>query len=225
MYTPTLFKEDDLQTIADLIRDYPLGLIISSKVDFCGETVAPDEPSKVAFPEASPLPFFFINDNDNDQPTLRSHMAKANPHWEQLASVEECLVVFQGENNYVTPSWYPSKEEHHRVVPTWNYEIVQIRGKPVVHESSEWLYEQVSHATNTLERDRRQPWQVTDAPEQFVDAQLQGIVGLEVIVTDIQGKWKMSQNKSADDFEGVKRGLSDPEDYHRNIKLAEKLWS
>ena len=221
MYTPTLFKEDDLQTIADLIRDYPLGLIISSKVDLCGETATPDGPSKVAFPVVSPLPFVFIN--DNDQPTLRSHMAKANPHWEQLASVEECLVIFQGENNYVTPSWYPSKEEHHRVVPTWNYEIVQMRGKPVVYESSEWLYEQVSHATNLLERDRVKPWQVMDAPQQFVDSQLRGIVGIEVIVTDVQGKWKMSQNKSADDFEGVKRGLSDPSDPHHNAKLAKKF--
>ena len=221
MYTPTLFKEDDLQTIADLIREYPLGLIISSKVDVSSGTVAPDESSKGTFPVASPLPFFFIN--DSDQPILRSHMAKANPHWKELASLDECLVVFQGENNYVTPSWYPSKEEHHRVVPTWNYEIVQMRGKPVLHQSPEWLYKQVSHATNTLESDRIQPWQVTDAPELFVDAQLQGIVGLEVIVTDIQGKWKMSQNKSTDDFEGVKRGLSDPSDPHQNAKLAKKL--
>ena len=90
-----------------------------------------------------------------------------------------------------------------------------MRGKPVLHQSPDWLYKQVSHATNTLENDRIQPWQVTDAPEPFVDAQLQGIVGLEVIVTDIQGKWKMSQNKSTGDFEGVKRGLSDPSDPHQ----------
>jgi len=221
VYTPPLFQEDNLQKIADLIREYPLGLVISSKVDASKETASTGEVAKDAFPIASPLPFFFIN--NSDQPVLRSHMAKANPHWEQLALVEECLVVFQGENNYVTPSWYPSKEAHHRVVPTWNYEIVQMRGKPVLHESPEWLYKQVSHATNTLESDRTQPWQVTDAPEPFVDAQLRGIVGLEVIVTDIQGKWKMSQNKDADDFEGVKRGLSDPSDPHRNSKLAEKL--
>jgi len=221
VYTPTLFQEDDLQKIADLIRDYPLGLVISSKVDASKEAASTGEVAKDAFPIASPLPFFLIN--DGDRLVLRSHMAKANPHWEQLALVEECLVVFQGENNYVTPSWYPSKEEHHRVVPTWNYEIVQMRGKPVLHESPEWLYKQVSHATNTLENDRIQPWQVTDAPEPFVDAQLRGIVGLEVIVTDIQGKWKMSQNKNANDFEGVKRGLSDPSDPHQNVKLSEKL--
>ena len=221
MYTPTLFKEDDLQKIADLVRDFPLGLVISSKIDASKETKPTDVLANDPIPIASPLPFFFIN--DGNQPVLRSHMAKANPHWEQLALVEECLVVFQGENNYVTPSWYPSKEEHHRVVPTWNYEIVQMRGKPVLHESPEWLHKQVSHATNTLENDRIQPWRVTDAPEPFVDAQLQGIVGLEVIVTDIQGKWKMSQNKNANDFEGVKRGLSDPSDPHQNVKLAEKL--
>lgn len=221
MYTPTLFKEDDLQKIADLVRAYPLGLVISSEVNASKETVSPDLLAKTAFPIASPLPFFFSN--DGDRVILRSHMAKANPHWKQLALVEECLVVFQGENNYVTPSWYPSKDEHHRVVPTWNYEIVQMRGKPVLHESPEWLYKQVSHATNTLENDRIQPWQVTDAPELFVDAQLRGIVGLEVIVTDIQGKWKMSQNKNANDFEGVKRGLGDPSDPHQNVKLAEKL--
>jgi len=206
LYLPPIFKEHDRQKITDLVARYPLGLIISS-----------DE----GVPIASPLPFFFIN--DVDLPTLRSHMAKANPHWQQLALVDECLVVFQGENNYVTPSWYPSKDEHHRVVPTWNYEMVQMRGKPVLHESSEWLYGQVSHATNTLERDRTQPWQVTDAPEEFVDAQMQGIVGLEIFVTDIQGKWKMSQNKDSRDFEGVKRGLSDSEDPHQNVKLAKKL--
>ena len=221
MYTPKLFEENDLQKIADLVRDYPLGSVISSKIVASRATISTDVPVKDPVLAASPLPFFFIN--DGDQPVLRSHMAKANPHWEQLASVEECLVVFQGENNYVTPSWYPSKEEHHRVVPTWNYEIVQMRGKPVLHESPDWLYKQVSHATNTLENDRIQPWQVTDAPESFVDAQLQGIVGLEVIITDIQGKWKMSQNKTTDDFEGVKRGLSDPSDPHQNVKLAKKL--
>ena len=221
MYTPTLFKEDDLKKIANLVRDYPLGLVISSNIAASKETTSNELLVKDPVPVASPLPFFFIN--DGDRPVLRSHMAKANPHWEQLASVEECLVVFQGENNYVTPSWYPSKEEHHRVVPTWNYEIVQMRGKPVLHQSPDWLYKQVSHATNTLENDRIQPWQVTDAPEPFVDAQLQGIVGLEVIVTDIQGKWKMSQNKGTDDFEGVKRGLSDPSDPHQNAKLAKKL--
>ena len=221
MYTPKLFEENDLQKIADLVRDHPLGLVISSRIDVSRGAVYAGAPTSDAAPIASPLPFFFIN--DGNQPVLRSHMAKANPHWEQLASVEECLVVFQGENNYVTPSWYPSKEEHHRVVPTWNYEIVQMRGKPVLHESPEWLYKQVSHATNTLENDRIQPWQVTDAPEPFVDAQLRGIVGLEVIVTDIQGKWKMSQNKSTGDFEGVKRGLSDPSDPHQNAKLAKKL--
>ena len=221
MYTPTFFKEDDLQKIADLVRDFPLGLVISSKIAASKEVVFESELANGACPLASPLPFFFIN--DGAQPVLRSHMAKANPHWEQLALIEECLVVFQGENNYVTPSWYPSKEEHHRVVPTWNYEMVQMRGKPVLHESPEWLYKQVSHATNMLENDRIQPWQVTDAPEPFVDAQLRGIVGLEVIVTDIQGKWKMSQNKNVNDFEGVKRGLSDPSDPHQNVKLAEKL--
>ena len=221
MYTPKLFEENDLQKIADLVRDFPLGLVISSKIDASKETKPTDVLVNDPIPIASPLPFFFIN--DGDRPVLRSHMAIANPHWEQLALVEECLVVFQGENNYVTPSWYPSKEEHHRVVPTWNYEIVQMRGKPVLHESPEWLYKQVSHATNMLEKDRIQPWQVTDAPKPFVDAQLQGIIGLEVIVTDIQGKWKMSQNKNANDFEGVKRGLSDPSDPHQNVKLAEKL--
>ena len=100
--------------------------------------------------------------------------------------------------------------------------MVQVRGKSVLHEPSEWLYGQVTHATNALERDRIQPWQVTDAPAQFVDSQLRGIVGSEITVTDIQGKWKMSQNKNADDYAGVKRGLSDPEDPHRNPELAKR---
>lgn len=135
-----------------MVRDHPLGLVISSKIDAAEEATSNEVPAKGPVPLASPPPLFFIN--DGDQPILRSHIAKANPHWEQLVSVEEFLVVFQGENNEVTLSWYPSKEEHHRAVPTWSYEIVQMRGTPVLQESPDWRYKQVSRAANTLERDR-----------------------------------------------------------------------
>lgn len=221
MYIPPIFKEDDLQKIADLVRDHPLGLVVSSNMFTSDGVVSHDPPGQGVVPIASPLPFFFTN--DGDQPLLRSHMARANPHWEQLSRVDECLVVFQGENNYVSPSWYPSKDEHHRVVPTWNYEMVQMRGRPVLRESSDWLHEQVNHATNMFERNRAEPWHVTDAPDQFVDSQLRGIIGLEIVVTDIQAKWKMSQNKNKEDYEGVKRGLCDARDPHQNVKMAKKF--
>lgn len=147
-------------------------------------------------------------------------MAKANPHWKDLVNLKECLVVFQGVEGYVTPDWYPSKKTTHKVVPTWNYEMVQVRGVPNVIESTAWLKEQVSCMTHAMEQKRPKPWQVADAPVDFIDTQLKAIVGLEIEITEIKGKWKMSQNRSSEDAKGVVAGLSDPDDPHANLAMA-----
>ena len=204
MYIPSAFSETDVQTLLEFIKRYPLGLLISF-----GQSGL----------LASPIPFLY-RDN-NGRPMLVSHLARANPHWKDLLGLKECLVVFQGIDGYVTPSWYPSKQTTHKVVPTWNYEMVQIKGVPKVVESADWLRSLVGDLTDSMEATRKSPWRVDDAPSDFIDSQLRAIVGLEIDITAIQGKWKMSQNRPTDDAKGVVKGLSDPHDPHTNLALAQ----
>lgn len=204
MYIPSAFSETDVQMLLEFIKRYPLGLLISF-----GQSGL----------LASPIPFLYRE--NNGRPMLVSHLARANPHWKDLLGLKECLVVFQGIDGYVTPSWYPSKQTTHKVVPTWNYEMVQIKGVPKVVESTDWLRGLVGDLTDSMEATRKSPWRVDDAPSDFIDSQLRAIVGLEIDITAIQGKWKMSQNRPTDDAKGVVRGLSDPHDPHTNLALAQ----
>lgn len=204
MYVPASFSETDPEILADLIRRYPLGMLITA-----GSSGL----------LASPLPFHYRL--KEGKPTLVAHLARANPHWKDLVDLKECLVVFQGADNYVSPNWYPSKQSTHQVVPTWNYEMVQARGIPTVIESADWLRNQVGDMTDAMERARSAPWKVDDAPADYVATQLKAIVGLEIEITAIQGKWKMSQNRSAADAQGVVHGLSDPSDPHANARVAD----
>lgn len=203
MYVPGTFAETDIQTITGLIEQYPLGLLVSSGVSGL---------------RASPLPFLYRT--KNGQPTLISHLAKANTHWKDLLDLKACLVIFQGAGNYVTPAWYPSKQTTHKVVPTWNYEMVQVVGVPKVIESSDWLKDQVTEMTASMEAVRSNPWSVSDAPEDFIETQLKAIVGLEIAITEIKGKWKMSQNRTVEDAQGVAQGMSASDDPHANPIVA-----
>ena len=203
MYVPASFSETDPEVLADLIRRHPLGMLITTG------------PSGLL---ASPVPFLYRM--KDGQSVLVAHLARANPHWRDLAAVDECLVVFQGADNYVSPNWYPSKRSTHKVVPTWNYEMVQVRGRPVVIDSSDWLKGQVTEVTDMMERPRATPWTVADAPEEFIDTQLKAIVGIEIAINQIHGKWKMSQNRSADDAQGVVAGLSNRDDPHANPEVG-----
>ena len=204
MYIPSAFSETDVQTLLEFIKRYPLGLLISF-----GQSGL----------LASPIPFLYRE--NNGRPMLVCHLARANPHWKDLLDLKECLVVFQGIDGYVTPSWYPSKQTTHKVVPTWNYEMVQIKGVPKVVESTDWLRGLVGDLTDSMEATRKSPWRVDDAPSDFIDSQLRAIVGLEIDITAIQGKWKMSQNRPTDDAKGVVKGLSDLHDPHTNLALAQ----
>ncbi len=203
MYVPATFSETRPERLADLIRRYPLGMLITAG------------PSGLL---ASPVPFVFRE--TEGQPTLVAHLARANPHWKDLIDLKECLVVFQGADNYVSPDWYPSKQITHKVVPTWNYEMVQVRGTPKVIDAADWVRKQAGELTDTMEQARSKPWKVDDAPADFVAAQLTAVVGLEIKITAIQGKWKMSQNRSADDARGVVAGLSNADDPHANPTVA-----
>ena len=207
MYNPATFSEKDESVIADLIKRYPLGALITSG------------PSGL---KASQIPFFF---RPNGERTLVAHLARANDHWKDLAETSDCLVVFQGAENYVTPSWYPSKKETGKVVPTWNYETFQVRGVPRVIHDTVWLKELVTDLTHRMESKRPEPWAVADAPEKFIEAQLKAIVGLEITVTEVTGKWKMSQNRSRPDALGVAAGLANTDDPHHNLLAADKVRS
>ena len=203
MYVPASFSETEPEILVDLIRRYPLGMLITTG------------PSGLL---ASPVPFLYRL--EEGQLTLVAHLARANPHWKDLVDLEECLVVFQGADNYVSPGWYPSKQIHHKVVPTWNYEMVQVRGTPKIIEAADWLRNQVGELTDRMEQPRSAPWRVDDAPADYIAAQLKAIVGLEITVTAMRGKWKMSQNRSTEDARGVSTGLSDPDDPHANPTVS-----
>jgi transcriptional regulator len=187
MYQPAAFREDRRDVQYKLIRAHPLGLLITAGA---GGLMA------------NPIPFLL-----DDTATLRAHIARPNPQCQELAQVGECLVVFQGPQEYVTPSWYPSKLEHGRVVPTWNYATVHVWGRPRLIEDANWLRRQLDDLTRMKESPREKPWATTDAPPAFMATQMRGIVGVEIPISRIEGKWKVSQNRPEPDRAGVLAGL------------------
>jgi transcriptional regulator len=191
MYQPPHFREDRIEVQHALIRAQSLGLLITAGRDGL---------------QANPLPFL-IDAGGSERGTLRAHLARANPQWLELAAVDECLVVFQGPQQYISPSLYATKREHGKVVPTWNYITVHAWGRPQVIDDVAWLRRQVNDLTLHKEGSRPAPWYVSDAPEPFVAAQLKGIVGIEIPIARIEGKWKVSQNRPAGDQAGVIAGL------------------
>lgn len=192
MYQPPLFREERLDVLHGAMRADPFGLIVS---------VGPD-----GEPVANAVPWL-LDAGTGGKGTLRGHLARANPHWKLLAGGGRVLVVFQGPMSYVTPSWYESKKEHGKVVPTWNYVMVQARGRATVHEDADWLRDQVGSLTERHEAGRADPWAVSDAPDAFIASQLKAIVGVEIVIDSLEGKWKVSQNRPLPDRISVAAGL------------------
>ncbi len=193
MYQPPHFREDRIDVQHALIRAHPLGLLVTAGP---GGLVA------------NPIPFLLDADGEGNG-TLLGHLARANGQLAELASGTECLVVFQGPQAYVTPSWYATKRDTGKVVPTWNYIMAQVRGRPRVIDDIGWLRAQVDRLTVAHEGARAAPWAVEDAPPAFVAGQLKGIVGVEIPIERIEAKWKMSQNRSEADRAGVASGYED----------------
>ncbi|MBD2747236.1 FMN-binding negative transcriptional regulator [Microvirga sp. BT688] len=196
MYQPPHFREDNREVQHALIRAHPLGLLVT--LGSVGLV-------------ANPIPFV-LDASASPHGILKAHLSRANTQWQDFDASQDALVVFQGPETYITRSWYAAKREHGKVVPTWNYAIVQAYGRMRVIDDPDWLLRQITAMTEVQEVARPEPWNVGDAPAPFVAAQLKGIVGIEIEITRIEGKWKVSQNRSDADRQGVAEGLRLGED-------------
>ena len=192
MYLPTHFEEKRPELLHELVRTHPLGLLV---------TLADGGL------QANSIPFFLDAAPAGGPGVLRAHVARANPLWRDVRTDVEALVVFQGPQAYVSPGWYPSKAEHGKVVPTWNYVMVQARGTLRAIDDAAWVRAFVTRLTNHHEAALPRPWAVTDAPADFIDTMTRAIVGIEITLSALTGKWKVSQNRSAADRAGVASGL------------------
>lgn len=188
MYLPSHFEQTDAAALHALVREHPLAALVSTGPD--GLT-------------ADHLPLEF----DAASATLRGHVARANPLWRHAAG-QPVLAIFRGAQAYVSPSWYPSKAVTHKVVPTWNYAVVHAHGTLAAVDDAPWLHALVSRLTGHHEAARPAPWAVDDAPADYVQQMLRAIVGIEIRVTRLEGKWKASQNRSEADRQGVADALA-----------------
>jgi transcriptional regulator len=194
MYTPPAFRDADRQSLLATIRAARLATFVTATAEG---------------PLATPLPLF-IDESEDEHGVLYGHLAKANPQW-RTPAIGHGLAIFMGPDAYVTPSWYAAKQETGKVVPTWNYVTVQASGPVEFFDDPARLLDAVARLTVLHEGERALPWAVSDAPEDFVEAQLRGIVGLRMPIATLYGKRKLSQNRSPADRAGVIAGLADSE--------------
>ena len=191
MYLPKPFEQPNVQALQQFVEVHPFGVLVtmtSSGLD--GNHL----PFLIA---AEPAPYG----------TLRGHVARANPIWREYAAGSDALVIFQGPDSFISPSWYPTKRETGAVVPTWNYIVVHAHGRVRAIDDADWLRAHVEALTNRHEHAREAPWAVTDAPADYIQKLVGAIVGLEMSITRLTGKWKLSQNRSERDRVGVVNGL------------------
>jgi transcriptional regulator len=191
MYRPPAFREDRLETLHALIEAHRLATLVTATSGGLDASLIP----------------FTLDKGRGDNGVLRAHMARANDQVAALRQGGEAMVIFQGPEAYITPSWYASKREHGKVVPTWNYVVVQAWGTPRLIDDADWLRVQIEELTRAQEGRRSEPWHVADAPADFVAMQLRAIIGLEIPIARIEGKWKVSQNRPEADRAGVVEGL------------------
>ncbi len=193
MYVPAHFAENRPEILAEAIRATGLAILVTFGSDGIVATHAP----MILDPEPRP------------HGTLVGHIARANPQWRDFAPGVHALAIFAGPDAYVTPSWYPAKQAHGRVVPTWNYVAVHAHGPIDFFDDRERLHDVVRRLTEKQEHSRAAPWAISDAPAQYVAGMLKGIVGFALTIERLEGKWKLSQNRDEADRQGVARGLAD----------------
>jgi transcriptional regulator len=199
MYVPSHFKEDDLATLQQYIRDYGFGLLVIASDDGI---------------EANHVPFYLNHEREGSLGLLECHLARNNPVCDRLHNGARALVVFQGPHAYISPSYYETKTETGRVVPTWNYLAVHVEGSIRVIEDPDWLKSHVRRLTAQHESGMDDPWSVEDAPTDFIDRLVQAIVGVEIKIETLTGKLKASQNQPERNRASVKVGLEATESAH-----------
>ena len=192
MYIPTAFTQNDLSQLHAQMRKHPLAALVSHGAGGL---------------QASHLPLLLVAE-EGDYGTLYGHFARANPQWQAFAEQPEALAIFSGVDAYVSPSAYPSKTEHGKAVPTWNYISVHAHGQLELFDDPERLRQLLTHLTAAHESRQPQPWVMDDAPRDYIDAMLRAIVGFALPIQRLHGQWKLSQNRNAADHTGVQQALS-----------------
>jgi len=199
MYTPSHFAETRLAVLHEMMRSHSLATLVVNTA----EGLVANHIPLVLDPEPTPYG------------TLRGHIARANPLWKLVDAQTQTLVIFQGPDTYITPGWYPTKQEMGKAVPTWNYVVVHAHGPlRIIADDPTWLREQLTQLTAQHEAARPQPWQMTDAPAAFIDGMLAAVVGLEIRIDRLEGKWKTSQNQTERNRAGVAEGLTERQQPH-----------
>lgn len=204
MYNPPGFAVTDLVILRDAIRHIALGELITVGSEGI---------------EASKVPLLV----SDDATVLRGHLSRANPQWSNADLSAPVLVCWHGPDAYVSPSFYPSKAEHGEVVPTWNYITVQARGSLVVHDDANWVRQVVENLTDLYESASAAPWRFQDVPPRYAGSMVKAVVGIEIKVTSLEGKWKLSQNRPARDFQGVVTGLESREHDPGALQVASAM--
>ena len=190
MYLPPHFEATDPASLHRLIRAHPLGALVTS-----GEQGL----------DANHLPFEFDAD-EGAYGILRAHVARNNPLWQEVKEGQEVLVIFRAAEGYISPNWYPSKQAHHKQVPTWNYAVVHAHGRIRVRDDARFVRRLLATLTRTQEAEEPAPWKMADAPRDYIEAMVQAVVGIEIEIDRLVGKFKLSQNKEKEDREGAIQG-------------------
>lgn len=192
MYVPKHFEEPGVAVMQQLLRDQPLATLV---------TVGPNGP------DANLIPLQLVVTEEAPLGLLQGHVARANPLWKEYSEGSPVLAVFHGSESYISPSWYATKQETGRVVPTWNYAVVHARGTMCVIDDPAWVRAQIEALTQSQEASFERPWSVDDAPADYIEKSVRAIVGIEIAITGLQGKWKVSQNQPEPNRLGVIEGL------------------
>ena len=197
MYIPAHFNESRPEVLHELIAQHPLGILVAH-----GKSGL----------SANHLPFM-LHAKEGEQGVLHCHVARNNPVWQELANGDEAMVIFRTEDAYISPQWFPSKHETHKQVPSWNYVVAHAYGRVTIRDDERYVRGAVARLTRIHEASQPVPWKMTDGPKDYIDAMLKAIVGIEIEITRLIGKTKLSQNKDARDMEAAGNALTQQGDH------------